>query len=339
MGRACALGIDIGGTKTMVAAFDPALSVRAAQKFRTRADRGADGFLSELDDAIRVVLDEAGVAPGDITGVGMGVAGRISDDRTAILDTPNIPFLPSCDLAGRIVAAGLPAPVFINDCQAALLGEQQAGAAKTARNAIGVFVGTGVGAALIVNGVPYLGSGGIAGNIGRFRIDPLTSLAGATRHGYVDDACSRTALASEAAALVARHYAPYLAAHGGTDVTNIRSNDLRDAIDHGDDAIAELVRSRMRLLGLVLCNMVDFLNPDLVVLGGGVVESMPDLVREEVKTAIREHATPSAREHVKVAVAKLAGHAVTTGACHLALAHAAGREPPRERSRRPAMAA
>lgn len=321
-----ALGIDIGGTKTMVGVFDRELDVRAEQKFRTGAGRAADDFVAELTRAIASVLAETKLDVKDVAAVGIGVAGLIDEQGTAIIDAPNIPLLKDCDFATILSKARLPAPVFINDCQAALLGEAQAGAARRARNAIGVFVGTGVGAALLIDGAPYLGSGGIAGNIGRFRVDPLASLAGSTRHGYVDDACSRTALASEAASLAARHYAPYLAAHAGTDVAAIRSGDLRDAIDHGDDAIAELVRSRMRLLGIVLVNLVDLLNPDLVLLGGGVVEAMPDLVRDEVKAAIREHATPAAREHVKVVVSKLAGHAVTAGAAHLALARAAEKD-------------
>lgn len=319
MGKRYAVGIDVGGTKTMVGVFDDALTVRAEVKFRTQAGRGGAAFLDELDTALDAALAEAGVAATDIAGVGIGVAGLVSEDGREIVDTPNIPFLPTCDLPGMVESKGLPPPVFANDCQVALFGEQQAGAARHARNAIGVFIGTGVGAAVIIEGRPYFGTGGIAGNIGRFRVDPLAALSGSKRYGYVDDACSRTALASEAAALAARHYAPYLAAHAGTDVANIRSGDLRDAIDNGDDAVAELVRSRMRLLGIVLSNLVDFLDPDLIVLGGGVVEAMPELVRDEVKAAIREHATPAAREHVKVAVAKLAGHAVTTGAAKLAL--------------------
>lgn len=339
MGKRYALGIDVGGTKTMVGVFDEALTVRAEVKFRTHAGRGGDAFMKELDGALDAALAEANVDIGDIAGVGIGVAGLVSSDGSKIIDTPNIPFLTQCDLSGQVAIKGLPTPILANDCQVALFGEAHAGAARNARNVIGVFIGTGVGAALIIDGVPYFGSGGIAGNLGRFRVDPLAALAGSTRDGYVDDACSRTALASAAAALAVRRYAPYLASHAGTDLADIRSGDLRDAIAHGDGAVEELVRSRMRLLGIVLANLVDLLDPDLIVLGGGVVEAMPDLVRDEVKTALREHATPAAREHVKVAVAKLAGHAVTAGAAKLALLHVPESPTRRERRKRTTAAA
>lgn len=316
------VGIDIGGTKTMVGLFDDRLDRLGEVKFRTSGDE--DKFLAELTESITKVIDHGGLTPGDIAGIGVGVAGLVSDDGSKIVDTPNIPFLPGCALPAALSAIVSSAATFANDCQVALFGEQQAGAAKAARNAIGVFIGTGVGAALIIEGKLFFGSGGVAGNIGRFLVDPLLSLSGSQRHGFIDDMCSRTALASEAAALAVRHYAPYLAAHAGTDLADIRSGDLKDSIDNGDGAVEELVRSRMRMLGIVLANVVNFLNPDLILLGGGVVEAMPDLVRDEIKAAINDHATPPARKSVKVAVAKLRGHAVTTGAAKLALLRAAG---------------
>ena len=98
-----------------------------------------------------------------------------------------------------------------------------------------------------------------------------------------------------------------------------RSGELAEAIDHGDKSIEDLVRSRMRTVGIVLSNFIDFINPDLVLLGGGLVESMPKLVREEVKRAIKDHATPDAGRAVRVVVSKLKRHAVTTGAAQLAL--------------------
>jgi glucokinase len=75
----------------------------------------------------------------------------------------------------------------------------------------------------------------------------------------------------------------------------------------------------MRTVGIVLSNFVDFLNPDLVVLGGGLVEAMPKLVRDEVKQAIKDHATPDAGRAARVVISKLKRHAVTTGAATLAL--------------------
>jgi glucokinase len=78
------------------------------------------------------------------------------------------------------------------------------------------------------------------------------------------------------------------------------------------------VRSRSRMVGIVLSNIVDFLNPEMVVLGGGLTEAMPEIVRSEVEAGIREHSTEQAQQDLKIVVSKLKGHAVTMGAAKLA---------------------
>jgi glucokinase len=126
-------------------------------------------------------------------------------------------------------------------------------------------------------------------------------------------------MAGEAARLASKQWAPHLLKTVGTDISNIRSGQLADAIENGDKSIEDLVRGRARMVGIALSNMVDFINPEIVLLGGGLVEAMPDLIRKEVKTGIEEHATPEALDGLQVVVAKLKGHAVTTGAAKLAL--------------------
>ena len=101
--------------------------------------------------------------------------------------------------------------------------------------------------------------------------------------------------------------------------TRIKSGDLAKAIRNGDKAIEELVRSRARIVGIALSNLVDFINPDVIVLGGGMVEAMPALMREEIRTGIGDHGAASAIEGLKVVVASLKDHAVAAGAAKLAV--------------------
>jgi glucokinase len=130
---------------------------------------------------------------------------------------------------------------------------------------------------------------------------------------------SRTAIAGEAAALAAKHRAPALRRKAGTDVDDIGASDLARAIKEGDKAIEKLVRSRANVIGAALSNLVDFLNPDVVVLGGGLVEEIPALMRREVRKSIDAHAARKAAKAVKVKVAKLHRHAGTVGAALLAI--------------------
>ncbi len=107
----------------------------------------------------------------------------------------------------------------------------------------------------------------------------------------------------------------------------IKSGDIADSIRGGDKSVEKLVRSRVTVVGTALSNLVDFINPDMVVLGGGLVEAMPNLIRREVEKAVRAHASPGAAARVKVAVAELHDHAGTVGAAKLAVDMFSGRPP------------
>jgi glucokinase len=133
------------------------------------------------------------------------------------------------------------------------------------------------------------------------------------------DFASRTAIAGTAATFAAKNWAPYLLNAVGTDVRQITSSAFAEAIRGGDKAIEELVRSRVRIVGIVLSNMVDFLNPQMIVLGGGLTDSLSRIVRHEVIAGIHAHSSPAARRGLKVVTTKHQHNAVTIGAAQFAV--------------------
>jgi glucokinase len=199
-----------------------------------------------------------------------------------------------------------------------LYGEHQLGAARNSRHAIGVFIGTGIGGALILDGKLHRGVNGVAGDIGHYLVQPLGTLGGSERQGVLDNVCSRTAIAAEAAVYAARQWAPNLLKMGGTDLSGLRSKMLARAIKAGDKQIEQLVLSRCRLLGIVLSNLVDFINPDCVLLGGGLVEEMPRLVLKGVVRGLEEYSSLAAFKKLKIVTTKLKEYAVATGAAKMA---------------------
>lgn len=206
-----------------------------------------------------------------------------------------------------------------NDVHAGLYGEHRLGAAVGARHIIGVFVGTGIGGALIIDGKLHLGAAGCSGDIGNYLLHAIGPMTGSPREGVLDDVASRTGIAGDAATLAAKQWAPVLLKNVGTDVTRIKSGDLAEAIKGGDKAVEDLVRSRAHVIGIALSSLIDFINPDMVVLGGGLVEAMPNLMRQEIRRGIKNHTSENAFKHLKVVVARLHDHAVTAGAAKLAL--------------------
>ncbi len=314
------IGIDVGGTKTRLALFDAAFEVVEERKFRTHPEKGGlRAFQRQLKAEIEGLMKRARAEGLWVGIVGVGCAGDIDMKKGEVRSSPNLTFLDGYPFRDRLERM-TKARVFIsNDVQAGLYGELRRGAAQGARHVIGVWIGTGVGGAVILDGRLYLGSTGRAGDIGNYLLHSVSVSAEAPRKEVLDAVASRTAIAGDAAALAAKHRAPALRKAVGTDVDDIGANDIARAIQKGDKAIEKLVRSRANIVGAALSNLVDFLNPDVVVLGGGLVEAMPGLIRRQVRQSIDAHASRKAARAVKVVVAKLHRHAGTIGAALLAI--------------------
>lgn len=317
--RDAAIGIDIGGTKTLIALLDEDFEVVAEEKLRTRPEKGGSkAFDRGMGRAVKALVRYAGKRRYRIKVVGAGVAGRIDMRRGIVRDAPNLPFLEGCELGKRLERITGVRAFVANDVHTALYGELRLGAARKKRHVIGVWLGTGVGGAAVFDGRLHLGADGVAGDLGNYLVHSVES-KDAPRKDVLDNIASRSAIAGDAAVLAAKQLAPHLREVAGSDVKDIKSGDLAEAIRRGDKAVERLVRGRASVLGAALSNLVDFLNPQLIVLGGGLVVAMPQLLRREIRKSIEAHATQKASRSVKVAVAKLGDHAGTVGAAVLAM--------------------
>ena len=314
------IGIDVGGTKTLLALFDSRFEVLEEDKFRTHPEKGGlRAFEKTLRLSVERLLRRARKEKLVVRYVGVGCAGDIDLAKGIVRRSPNLTFLDGYPFRERLEKL-TDAKVFVgHDVQAALYGEYRLGAAKNAHHVIGVWLGTGVGGAMIIDGRIHLGATGTAGDIGNYLLSSVDVSAESPRKYRLDGVASRTSIAGEAAALAAKHKAPALRKDAGTDVTDIRAGDIASSIKKGDKAVERLVRTRASIVGAALANLIDFINPDVVVLGGGLVEAMPSLLRREVRKSITAHAAPKAARAVKVVSAKLHRHAGTVGAARLAM--------------------
>jgi glucokinase len=326
--KQAAIGIDIGGTKTLLALLDQHFEVIAEEKLRSRdGDDPLDAFERGLEAAIGKLMEEAAARKLKLKAVGVGIAGVANFRTGTVASAPNLSFLDGYPL-GRRLRKLTGSRVFVaNDVHTGLYGECTLGAARNACHVLGVWLGTGVGGAMVIDGKLHLGASGIAGNIGNYVLHAVDAARDSPRKEVLDNVASRAAIAGDAAVLAAKERAPKLKKAAGTDVNDIKSGDIADSIRKGDKSIEKLVRSRVAVVGTALSNLVDFINPDMVVLGGGLVEAMPDLIRREVDKAVKAHASPPAADEVKVVVAKLHDHAGTIGAAKLAVDMFSGRPP------------
>jgi glucokinase len=318
MAKHGSIGIDIGGTKTLFVLFDGDFRPLKEIKVKTKVDEGEKNFSKTLEDSVAELLKKADRTEFLVSAVGIGCSGRVDPRSETVNESPNIPFLRGYPLKAKIAKLTGARTHIMNDCQAGLYGEHQLGVAVGLKNVIGVFMGTGLGGAVLIDAKVYTGTSGCAGDIGHYLLSPVGPLAGSDRHGILDDIVSRTAVAAEAATLAAKQAAPHLAKHAGTDVRNICSSDLAESIQKGDKAVEDLVRSRAKITGIAMSNLVDFLNPEMVVLGGGMVEAMGSIIKSELEEGIRAHITDGASKGLKVSITKLKHLAVATGAAKMA---------------------
>jgi glucokinase len=317
--NSCTLGIDIGGTKMLLALYDRDFRMVAEDKVKTSVPKGRQAFRMALAESIAALKKTARRRGLHIACVGVGCACRLDPHSGRIVAAVNIPFLEGYPLARRIEKMAGARVHMVNDVQAGLYGEFRLGAAVGARHVIAVFVGTGLGGALIIDGRLYDGASGFAGDIGNYLVHAMRPQADAAEKEVLDNVASRRAIAADAAKLAARHFAPEKLKEIGTDGTKIKSKQLASAVRKGDKTLTTLVRARARVIGVALSNLVDFINPDTVILGGGLVEALPHLVRQEIVDTVKTHSGAGNLEGMRIKVAALGGHAVAAGAARLAL--------------------
>lgn len=311
------VGFDLGGTKMLAAVFDSKFRKVAQERKKTKGNEGVDAGLKRVVQTIKEALDKAGIKPDQLGGVGAGCPGPLDLDAGVILHAPNLGWDDVPVKATLQKAFGCPA-VIANDVDAGTYGEYRFGAAKGARCVLGVFPGTGIGGACIYDGRILRGKKGSCMEIGHFPIDPLGPVAAPGRYGSLESMTSRLAISAQAAQAVYRGQAPVLQRLAGTKLDDIKSGALAESIREGDVVIEEIVRHAARLLGRTVAGVVNLLAPDVLVLGGGLVEAMPDIYVKEVRKTIDREALQAYAAAVHVVAAKLGDDAGVLGAAALA---------------------
>jgi glucokinase len=320
MTKPVALGIDIGGTKTLCVLVDQYCQILKTEKFKT-AQEGARQFRTDLLRTLWSLRDYARLKKYKLMGVGVGLAGSMNEKNGRIKTAPNLLCLEGFPIERELQKA-LRARVLIgNDVQLGLSAEHKLGAAMGCRNVLGVFFGTGVGGAAIIDNKLYRGASGMGGQVGSILAQPVGGPKAALSHGFLDRIASKAAITGEALVMAVKDWAPYLHNRVGTDLAKVTWGELRRAIEHGDERIEEMLRARMRVVGIALSSVVNFLNPDMLVLGGGLLTDMRKLAMSEVEEGLREYLVPEVSASLKVRAAQLGSETVALGAASLVLDH------------------
>lgn len=308
------LGVDLGGTKVLSALVDKEGQILASQRRPTDARKGADAV---IEDVVACVRDCLGKAAEDADALGIGIAGQVDTDSGTVTFAPNLGWQ-DIQLGPRLSSA-LDVPVVVdNDVRAAAWGEWLYGVAKGVQHLVVVFVGTGIGGAVVSEGRMLDGHSHAAGELGHITLVVEGRKCRCSNYGCLESYAGGWAIAERAQEVVEAR--PVLG-KGLIDLAGSAAEITAQHVAEGyrlDDPLAvRLVEETGVYLAAAAIGFVNTFNPRLLVMGGGVIEGLPELI-VMVEAGIQSGALPTARRDVAVVKAALAGTAGVIGAAALA---------------------
>ncbi len=306
-------GFDLGGTKMLATIFDDAFQMLGRKRRRTRGEQGAEVGVDRIVQTVTQAIESAQLTPKQICGIGIGVPGPVDSQKGVVLEAVNLGWKNVKLQKALEEAFPFPATI-LNDVDAGVFGENQLGAARDARTVLGIFPGTGIGGGCVYDGQIVSGTHHSAMEIGHIEVLHDGNLCGCGRRGCLETEASRLAISAEIAKAAYRGQTPYLRKQVGTDISDIRSGVLADAVKNGDRVVEQIIRTAAFKIGIAVANVVHLMSPDTIVLGGGLVEAMPKLFVEEVFEAANNRVMPSFVGSFKVVAAELGDFATVKGA-------------------------
>jgi len=311
--RTAWVGLDLGGTKMLASVYDDEFQLLGRDRTKTRAADGVESTLERIVKTIGSAIEDAGLDQATVRGIGIGCPGPVDMDRGIVREALNLGWREVA--VGDHLAGSFGCPVqVLNDVDAGVYAEYRFGAARDARCVVGVFPGTGIGGGCVYEGHILHGRAISCMEIGHLPLNPGGPANGTDHCRMLEQVSSRLAIAGAAAQAAYRGDAPYLASNAGTQLKKIRSRMLSEAIAAGDTTVEAIVREAAQWIGVAMTGVVHLLAPDIIVLGGGLVEAMSELFVEEVDAVVRSNVLESYRDVFQVVAGELADDASVLGA-------------------------
>jgi len=309
--RSLIFAADLGGTHLRAATVDRKGRIHARFKQNTPQVKDASAIVDAIVAAVHEFQKQDVAA---ISAVSLVVPGTVKVEEGAVVTAPNLPCLDGFRLAAALTGQ-LHLPAFLeNDANAAAVGEMWQGAAVGCKTIICVTLGTGVGGGIILDGQLWRGVDGAAAEIGHMCVDPFGGVACTCgSRGCLEVFASATAIVRMTREASPRY--PDSILQGKDDRTAAM---IFDAGKQGDELALEIFRRMGVYLGIGLANLINILNPEMIVLGGGVVNGW-DLFEKHMHQQVEERAFPLLAARVKIERAKCGDDAGLLGAARLAL--------------------
>ena len=317
------IGVDLGGTNIEAAAVQNGKVLKSKKK-KTHADEGVETVIDRIEETVRKLFDKMDAGASDFEALCIGAPGAVDTTTGVVHEAPNLKGWQDVPLGAELEARlGLPV-VVDNDVNVGVLGEYVYGAGQGALHMVGIWVGTGIGGGIIVNGQPVYGWRGSAGEIGHIVVNPYGRICACGREGCVEAYASKTAMRAMIEEQMARgreSVMPRIMEE--KEKRRMTSSVIEDALEAEDALMIEAVKTAQFYLGLLTANLVNILDPQVIVFGGGLVERLGESFLEPIiLTAQKHYLQQENADRIRIVPSALGDDAGPVGAAVVASRHA-----------------
>ena len=311
------IGIDVGGTNVKIALVDDNGKIIYSNSVPTYAKMGYEYTVNNIKKAIKDLMKETNTTPSDIEGIGFDFPGQVDCKTGVVKLAPNIPGWVNVPIA-QMIEDEFHIPTRIdNDVRCAALGELKFGAGRGCENFICITVGTGIGSGIVINGKVVRGATNAAGELGHIKLQ----MNGGPICGCGDTGCLEAFASGPAIVAMAQEYIKggkstkfrEMAAVEGGEITPYM---VAKAAEEGDPVAKRIFEIVGEYIGIGLTSVINLLNPERVIIGGGVAES-GELLLGPIRKTIKERAMVVAGNAVEIVPAQLGNSAGVIGASML----------------------
>jgi glucokinase-like ROK family protein len=312
-------GIDIGATSIDLGIADFSSRLLARHSEPASVKDGPIRILGKVCSRLEKMLEENGLRAERLHGIGVGVPGPVDFSLGTLVSPPIMPGWDRFPIIQTIQQwFPLSNVVVDNDVNVMALGEMYQGAGQEVDNLIFVKIGTGIGAGIICEGKIYRGSNGCAGDIGHISVDKNGPLCHCGNKGCLEAVAAGPALAMRTLAAAQAGKSPLLMKMYERNGNCLRAEDIGDAAREGDPLAIEIVRQSGQFIGDVLAGLVNFYNPGMIVIGGGV-SNLGDLLLSSIRQSVLNRSLPLATRELLIVFSKMGVDAGVSGAINLIL--------------------
>ena len=308
------IGIDLGGTKILAGVVEKQTGkVIFEVKNKTKKEKGNKKITAKIIETLEELFRISNIDKNEISSVGIGLAGQVERNKGILINAVNL----ECkDLnIKEILEEKFSIPVNIgNDVEVATFGELKFGAGKDHKDIVCIFVGTGIGSSIVKDGKIHLGASQSAGEIGHIIVDLNGRACACGGNGCLEAYASRSAIESRILGAVKKGRKSIITEL--TDGKSISSKHIKKSLEAHDEVVTQYVNEAIDYLSGGIASVINFYNPELIILGGGLIQSIDDFYLQTIKKA-RAKALPTPALSIEFKKASLGDYSGVIGAALL----------------------